>query len=90
MILNGTRRPWLPAGPGDASDVSLPSWIEPVRAGLLVAAAPAADADHLVERGPAGERVVGRVHRHEARRRFFMYCSNDVFSAAGHRSSGAS
>ncbi len=38
----------------------------PVRSGLFCSVAPAADADHLVERGPASERIVRRVHRHEA------------------------
>src|SRR5262245_34325435 len=37
----------------------------PVGAGALVAAAPTADADHLVEFGPARERVVGSVNRND-------------------------
>ena len=65
-IWKGTRLPWLPAAPGPASDVSLPSLKNQYGPACVCAAAPAADADHLVERLPVRERVVCSVHGHEA------------------------
>src|ERR1700722_11575898 len=38
----------------------------PVRPGLLIAVAPAADADHFVISGPIGKGVVGSVHNHHS------------------------
>ena len=52
------------AGRGVGGELAI--LIDPVGAGLFVATAPAADADHLVEGVPAAEGVIGGVHDDDA------------------------
>ncbi len=89
VTANGTRVPWLPAGPGVGSETSLPSWKYQNGPAFSVRSRQAPMPIISLNAGhPAN--ALSAACTTTSPPPLLMYCSKAVFRAAGQRSSGAS